>query len=32
MIRRGTLSGTNLLIGGLFYVLYVLIVVARLAV
>ena len=30
MIRRGTLSGTHLLIGGLFYVLYVLIVVARL--
>jgi cation:H+ antiporter len=31
MIRRGTLSGTNLLIGGVFYVLYVVIVVARLA-
>jgi cation:H+ antiporter len=31
MIRRGTLTGTNLLVGGLFYVLYVLIVVARLA-
>ncbi len=31
MMRRGTLSGSNLLVGGLFYVLYVLIVVARLA-
>jgi cation:H+ antiporter len=31
MMRRGTLSGVHLLIGGLFYVLYVLIVVARLA-
>jgi cation:H+ antiporter len=31
MMRRGTLSGVHLLIGGLFYALYVLIVVARLA-
>jgi len=31
MMRRGTLSGTHLLIGGLFYVLYVVIVLARLA-
>ena len=31
MARRGTLSGTHLLIGGLFYVLYVALVVARLA-
>jgi cation:H+ antiporter len=31
MMRRGTLSGIHLLVGGLFYVLYVLIVVARLA-
>jgi cation:H+ antiporter len=31
MVRRGTLSGNHLLIGGLFYVLYVVLVVARLA-
>jgi cation:H+ antiporter len=31
MMRRGTLSGVHLLIGGMFYALYVLIVVARLA-
>jgi len=31
MVRRGSLSGKHLLVGGLFYVLYVLIVVARLA-
>jgi cation:H+ antiporter len=31
MVRRGTLSGGHLLIGGLFYVLYVLLVVASLA-
>ena len=31
MVRRGSLSGRHLLIGGLFYVLYVLLVVARLA-
>ncbi|MEX2546187.1 MAG: sodium:calcium antiporter [Chloroflexota bacterium] len=31
MVRRGSLSGGHLLIGGLFYVLYVVLVVARLA-
>ena len=31
MVRRGSLSGRHLLIGGLFYVLYVVLVVARLA-
>jgi cation:H+ antiporter len=31
MVRRGTLSGTHLLIGGVFYAMYVVLVVARLA-
>ena len=31
MVRRGSLSGGHLLIGGLFYVLYVALVIARLA-